>query len=119
MISKSTEDGDEQKVAYFSKEVDMPITLGMLIDTSGSMDSMIDAEQDAASRFLREVMRKKDEAMVISFDFDVDLLADFTEDTSVLDQRHSPRPRQHRGRRRRGDAGHDSARQQCRRNGSV
>jgi VWFA-related protein len=79
-----TEDGVEQKVAFFSKEVNMPITLGLLIDTSASMDRMIDAEQDAASRFLREVMRPKDEAMVITFDFDVDLLADFTQDTSVL-----------------------------------
>src|SRR5580693_2952227 len=81
---KILEDGVEQKVAFFSKEVNMPITLGLLIDTSASMDRMIDAEQDAASRFLREVMRPKDEAMVITFDFDVDLLADFTQDTSVL-----------------------------------
>jgi VWFA-related protein len=81
---KITEDGVEQKVEFFSKEVNMPITLGLLIDTSASMDRMIDAEQDAASRFLREVMRPKDEAMVITFDFDVDLLADFTQDTSVL-----------------------------------
>jgi len=83
---KIFEDGQEQKVAYFSKEVNLPITLGILIDTSGSMDRMIGAEQDAASRFLREVMRKKDEAMVISFDFDVDLLADFTQDTNVLER---------------------------------
>src|SRR5580704_3209587 len=81
---KVFEDGVEQKVVFFSKEVNMPITLGLLIDTSASMDRMIDAEQDAASRFLREVMRPKDEAMVITFDFDVDLLADFTQDTSVL-----------------------------------
>src|SRR5580698_4082264 len=81
---KITEDGVDQKVEFFSREVNMPITLGLLIDTSASMDRMIDAEQDAASRFLREVMRPKDEAMVITFDFDVDLLADFTQDTSVL-----------------------------------
>jgi VWFA-related protein len=81
---KIFEDGQEQKIAFFSKEVDMPITLGLLIDTSASMDRIIDAEQDTASRFLREVMRPKDEAMVITFDFDVDLLADFTSDTSVL-----------------------------------
>jgi VWFA-related protein len=81
---KITEDGVEQKVEFFAKEVNIPITLGLLIDTSASMDRMIDAEQDAASRFLREVMRPKDEAMVITFDFDVDLLADFTQDTSVL-----------------------------------
>jgi VWFA-related protein len=81
---KVFEDGVEQKVAFFSKEVNMPITLGLLIDTSASMDRMIGAEQDAASRFLREVMRPKDEAMVMTFDFDVDLLADFTQDTSAL-----------------------------------
>jgi len=83
---KVFEDGQEQKIAFFSKEVNLPITLGLLIDTSGSMERVIGAEQDTASRFLREVMRKKDEAMVISFDFDVDLLADFTEDTNVLER---------------------------------
>jgi VWFA-related protein len=83
---KIFEDGQEQKVAFFEKDVNMPITLGLLIDTSGSMYNVIGAEQDTASRFLREVMRKKDEAMVISFDFDVDLLADFTQDTNVLER---------------------------------
>lgn len=80
------EDGQPQKVAFYSKEVNMPITLGVLIDTSGSMANIIGAEQDTASRFLQEVMRKRDEAMVISFDFDVNLLADFTQDTSVLER---------------------------------
>src|SRR6202161_790865 len=83
---KVLEDGQDQKIAFFSKEVNLPITLGLLIDTSGSMERVIGAEQDTASRFLREVMRKKDEAMVISFDFDVDLLADFTQDTNVLER---------------------------------
>jgi hypothetical protein len=83
---KISEDGQDQKVAFFSKEVDMPITLGMLMDTSYSMYHILDAEKSAAARFLKEVMRKRDEAMVIGFDTDVNLLADFTEDTSVLDQ---------------------------------
>jgi VWFA-related protein len=83
---KILEDGQEQKVAFFSKEVNLPITLGMLIDTSGSMGRIIGAEQDAASRFIKEVMRPKDLAMVISFDFDANLLADFTEDTAVLER---------------------------------
>jgi VWFA-related protein len=80
------EDGQEQKVAFFSKEMNLPITLGLLIDTSGSMSRIIGAEQDAASRFVKEVMRPKDLAMVITFDFDVDLMADFTEDTEVLER---------------------------------
>ena len=83
---KVQEDGQEQKIAFFSKEVDMPITLGLLIDTSGSQTRVLGAEQDAASRFIHEVLRKKDEAMIISFDLDADLLADFTDDTAILER---------------------------------
>jgi VWFA-related protein len=81
---KILEDGVEQKVSYFTKEVDMPISLAMLMDTSGSMYYIMNAEQEAASSFVDEVMHKKDEALVMTFDTDVNLLADFTEDTGVL-----------------------------------
>lgn len=81
---KVYEDGQEQKIAFFSKEVTLPITLGLLLDTSGSEQYMLGAIQDGATNFLNRVMRKGDEAMVISFDLDVDLLADFTEDRSIL-----------------------------------
>lgn len=83
---KISEDGQEQKVAYFAKEADLPLTLGILIDTSGSMQNILDAEQDTASRFVHEIMRKKDEATIISFDFDVNQLAEFTEDPAVLER---------------------------------
>jgi VWFA-related protein len=83
---KIYEDGVEQKVEYFSKEVDVPLTLAILMDTSGSMLEIMDGEKDAASRFVREVMHKKDEAIVLSFDTDVNLLADFSEDPQVLER---------------------------------
>ncbi len=84
---KIYEDGVEQKIAYFNKDTNLPITLAILMDTSGSMQNILGAEQDAASRFVRTVMRSnKDEAVVISFDFDVNLLADFTEDPEVLEE---------------------------------
>jgi VWFA-related protein len=83
---KVFEDGVEQKVSYFTKEVDLPLSLALLMDTSGSMQQILSAEKDAASRFVQEVMRKKDEALVMSFDTDVNLLADFTEDPPVLDR---------------------------------
>jgi len=83
---KVYEDNQEQKIAFFSKEVTMPITLGLLIDTSGSEQNRLGAEQEAASRFLERVMRKGDEAMVISFDLDVDLLADFTDDRAQVER---------------------------------
>jgi VWFA-related protein len=83
---KVFEDNQEQKIAFFSKEVTLPITLGLLIDTSGSEQNRLGAEQEAASRFLERVMRKGDEAMVMSFDLDVDLLADFTDDRAQIDR---------------------------------
>jgi VWFA-related protein len=80
------EDGQPQQITNFSVESNLPITLGLLIDTSGSEYFMLSAEKEAASRFLGRVMRKGDLAMVISFDVDVDLLADFTDDRSRLDR---------------------------------
>jgi len=82
---KVFEDGVEQKVAYFNKEMDLPLTLAILMDTSGSMGRNLLAEQDAASRFVHDVIHPRDEALVMSFDLDVNLLADFTEDPNVLE----------------------------------
>jgi VWFA-related protein len=83
---KIFEDNVEQKVAFFSKEKTLPLTMGLLIDTSGSEAAMIGAEQQAAIQFLQRVMQKRDEALVITFDLDVDLLADWTNDVSELDR---------------------------------
>jgi VWFA-related protein len=80
------EDGKEQKIAYFAKESKLPLTLGMLVDTSGSQQGLLDAEKMSAERFLKRVLRPKDEAMVVSFDLDVNLLADFTNDDAILDK---------------------------------
>jgi len=80
------EDGQQQEITYFSAESNLPITLGMLIDTSGSEYYMLSAEKDAASRFLGRVLRKGDLAMVMTFDTDVDLLADFTDDRGMLNR---------------------------------
>lgn len=83
---KIFEDNVEQKVSFFAKERTLPLTMGLLIDTSGSEAAMIGAEQQAAIQFLQRVMQKKDEALVITFDLDVDLLADWTGDVSELDR---------------------------------
>jgi VWFA-related protein len=80
------EDGQPQEITNFSAESNLPITLGILIDTSGSEYYMLSALKEAASRFLGRVMRKGDLAMVMTFDTDVDLLADFTDDRSRLDR---------------------------------
>ena len=80
------EDGQLQEITDFSAESNLPITLGMLIDTSGSEYYMLSAEKDAATRFFGRVLRKGDLGMVMTFDTDVDLLADFTDDRSVLNR---------------------------------
>jgi VWFA-related protein len=81
-----TEDNQEQKIAFYSKEVALPITLALLLDTSGSEQYMLSAIQEAGSSFLRRILRKGDEALVMSFDSDVDLLSDFTDDHGQLDR---------------------------------
>jgi len=81
-----SEDGQPQEITYFSAESNLPITLGILLDTSGSEEFMLSGEKDAGSRFLARVLRKGDLAMVMTFDTDVDLLANFTDDRSVLNR---------------------------------
>lgn len=81
------EDNVEQKVAFFSRESSLPLTMGILMDTSGSEAAMIGAIQQAASQFVGRVMQKnKDEAMVINFDLDVNMLSDWTSDTVEINR---------------------------------
>ena len=80
------EDGQEQKVEFFSKELNLPLTMAILVDTSGSMQRMLPAEQEAAGSFLERVMIKGDLAAVISFDKDSDLLTDFTGSKAELER---------------------------------
>jgi VWFA-related protein len=83
---KLQEDGQDQQIAFFSREVTLPITLALLLDTSGSEQFMLGAIQDMGGRFMDRVLRKGDEALVMSFDTDVDLLSDFTDDRGQLDR---------------------------------
>ena len=80
------EDGQLQEITNFSAESNLPITIGILLDTSGSEYYMLSGIKEAASRFLGRVMRKGDEAMIMTFYTDVDLLADFTDDRARLDR---------------------------------
>ena len=80
------EDGVEQKVDSFSREVALPLTMGILLDTSGSVERLLGAEQETAARFLERVIRKGDMAMLITFDLNADELQDFTSDVAVLER---------------------------------
>jgi len=72
------EDKQPQKWRNFTSETDLPLTLGILLDTSGSQQDVLPLEQQAGSQFLEQVLRKKDEAFLLSFDVNVDLLQDYT-----------------------------------------
>jgi VWFA-related protein len=81
------EDGRPQTISYFSRETDLPLTLGLLVDTSGSERRMIPDERRASIRFLEQVMRPdKDKAFVIHFDFEVELLEDLTNSREKLEK---------------------------------
>lgn len=79
------EDGQEQKIEFFSRELSLPITLGVLLDTSISVQSVLEEEKQAAIRFLQRVLRHGDLVLVISFDVNVDLLSDFTDSLAQLE----------------------------------
>ncbi len=78
------EDKKGQKVRNFEARADQPLTLGILLDTSGSQQHVLPLEQQSGSEFLRRVLRAKDEAFLISFDVDVDLLEDYTNNAGQL-----------------------------------
>ena len=78
------EDGKPQTMKYFTAESNLPLTLGMMIDASGSQRNVLDMEKEVGGAFLKQVLTDKDEAYVISFDIAVDLLQDYTRDVHRL-----------------------------------
>jgi VWFA-related protein len=77
------ENREPQKIEYFSalgKGSDVPLTIALLIDTSGSIKNKLDFEKDTAAEFFKEILRpNKDLALIIQFDADVNLVQDFTQ----------------------------------------
>ena len=72
------EDGVKQSIKYFTKETDLPLTIGLLVDVSGSQRNLIEVERRAASSFFSSVLKKKDVGFLISFGADAELLQDLT-----------------------------------------
>ena len=82
-----SEDDRSQVIRYFSQESDLPLTLGLLVDTSGSQRNLIEEERAASYRFFEQVLRpEKDVAFVIHFDFDTELLQDITPSRRLLEK---------------------------------
>jgi VWFA-related protein len=81
------EDDRPQTITYFSQQSDLPLTLGLLVDTSGSERRNINTERDASHKFLESVLRpEKDKAFIIHFDREVELLQDLTASRERLEK---------------------------------
>ncbi len=78
------EDKAPQTIKNWAAEADQPLTLGILLDTSGSQQNVLPLEQETGSAFLKRILRSKDEAFLVSFDVDVDLLEDYTSNPNQL-----------------------------------
>jgi VWFA-related protein len=80
------ENGKPQAIKYFARETDLPLTIGLLVDVSGSQRNLIDVERRAASEFFGNVLRKKDMAFLISFGEESELLQDYTGSARLLNE---------------------------------
>jgi VWFA-related protein len=81
------EDGRPQAIRYFTRETDIPLTLGLLVDTSLSQIEVIDEEKNASGAFVDDVLRAdKDSAFLIHFDEEVELLQDLTSSPMKISQ---------------------------------
>src|ERR1700756_4673276 len=79
-----SEDGKPQTIKYFAAESNLPLTLGIMIDASGTQRKVTEWKKKVGGAFLKQILTDKDEAYVMSFDITVDLLQDFTRDTRRL-----------------------------------
>ncbi len=93
------EDGRPQSIVYFSQQTDLPLTLGLLLDTSFSQLRILDQERSASHEFFEHILREdKDKAFLIQFDREVELLQDLTSSRKKLEAALEPsRPPQNRG----------------------
>jgi VWFA-related protein len=79
-----SEDKVPQTLKNFNAETHLPLTLAILLDTSGSQIDVLPLEQQAGGQFLERVLKSKDQALLLSFDVNVDLLQDFTNSAHML-----------------------------------
>src|ERR1017187_3729614 len=78
------EDGTQQTIKYFTRDTDLPLRIGLLVDVSNTQRNLIEPERRAASSFFSSVLKKKDVAFLISFGADSELLQDLTGSPRLL-----------------------------------
>lgn len=82
---KIFEDGKQQPVTQFSRQADLPLRIGILLDTSNSIRERLHFEKDAAIDFLYNVIRRnQDQAFAMTFDNEPEVIQDYTDDVGEL-----------------------------------
>ncbi len=84
MISRFSKTAWPQVIRYFSRDADLPLTLGLMIDTSMSQAQVMESERAASFRFLDRVLREKDQAFIMKFDMNVQTPQPLTGDREAL-----------------------------------
>jgi len=80
------EEGQPQTIKFFEAESSLPLNLGLLVDTGYSQAGVLGDERSAGIKFFDQILREKDQAFVIHFDHDIELLQDFTGSRDKLDK---------------------------------
>jgi VWFA-related protein len=78
------EEGKPQEIRYFSRQTDLPLTIGLLVDVSRSQKNLLETEKRAADQFFTKVLKEKDLAFLIGFGPDAELVQDSTNSVRLL-----------------------------------
>ncbi len=79
-----TEDGVPQKIRYFAKQHELPLSIGLIVDESGSQESFVKAHQKAVEGFLQQVLQPKDRAFAVCFGNHIRLVSDWTASPTAI-----------------------------------
>ena len=79
-----TEDGVPQKIAFFARSTDVPLTLGLIMDVSGSQQGFLKPHLNALQAFLKTVLRPQDRAFLVCFGNQLRLMSDYTNNAKEL-----------------------------------
>jgi VWFA-related protein len=93
------EEGKPQTIRHFARETNLPLTMGLLVDTSNSQVRLIGEELHAATQFFEQVIRPKDSAFLMSFDAEVKMVMEKASSQQAIKaglerlREEAPRPR--------------------------
>ena len=111
------EDGRPQAIRYFSQESNLPLAIGLMVDTSCSQIRVLESERTASYKFLDQVLRGVDVAFVLHFDYKVSLLQGFTSSREELQTAFSKLSRPEHCNTLLADAIHDASEQLMKKQG--